>query len=547
MSTGSEDNIERFFRKAVPGGKDADTSFQEEDWRKMERMLDEEASRRAAARVKKLKVAGGLGAGLLLIFSAVFFLARNESIIATETPSADAVTEMQKQEAVVEDRAPSQTEDAKVGVHASEPNDDKVSRNEEEGDGISGEGRGSASSGSHERPEPVSGVTNESTQHITPKERETRDGYKQSHVQPESTRSITALHDEAGKKILTSTAKENIGVSKDADGSEMKETAGKTVSGEMEHPVAGDPSKEGDNVPVQKDDDLNGQKALEDHIVGFNDLPGSATDAASSQQKNASNTVSSREEEVALKGEEEEEEISNELDDNQESRRRGDTTILHDKNWPTSNWSFALVAAPDFSRTGLSRYTTPGSAVGLLVQYQLGKRLIVASGFIRTNKIYWGFGREYHPPEGYWNNKTNGIMPERVDGTCMVLEVPLTIRYNLMEVEKNLLYASAGISSYLMQDENYRYTFENPNPGAASGWKSKGGVSPYWFGVGSFSIGYERMINQRVSLGLEPYLKVPFAGVGWANLSIYSAGVYVNLRYRLLRPGSDRPPPVESR
>ena len=200
-----------------------------------------------------------------------------------------------------------------------------------------------------------------------------------------------------------------------------------------------------------------------------------------------------------------------------------------------SRWNIALSMAPDFSTTSLRNYSSPGSAVGILVGYQLHKRLSINVGLMRSSKRYTGYGNDYQPPYGYWKARTNGVVPNEIYGSCRILEIPLIIQYDILQRNRSRVFAGGGISTYLMSDEQYQYSFSAPNPGADQGWSSEGATSSYPLAIGHVSFGYERQISPRVNVGIEPFLKVPFAGIGWTDIQLFSTGAFVNVRYRLAR------------
>src|SRR5688572_28396003 len=91
MSKKSDDSIERIFRQALT---QYETTFQESDWVKMEKLLNEEAHRRAASRSKRIKGTAHTLTGLTGLIIAVYFLAfRNPSGSIAE--SNNSVNEMQ--------------------------------------------------------------------------------------------------------------------------------------------------------------------------------------------------------------------------------------------------------------------------------------------------------------------------------------------------------------------------------------------------------------------------------------------------------------------
>jgi hypothetical protein len=199
-----------------------------------------------------------------------------------------------------------------------------------------------------------------------------------------------------------------------------------------------------------------------------------------------------------------------------------------------SRWMISLSLAPDFSKTPNSTFDVPVGSIGINVNYQFARRWNISTGISRVDKKYWGYGNEYHPPYGYWSYVTNGEVPDKVEGNCLVLEIPLSVAYNVIETKRSRVFVSVGVSSYLMRSEEYEYTFEDPNPGAAGGW-STDEPSSYWFDIGSLSVGYDFRVSPSVSLGVEPYYKIPFSGMGWADIDMYSTGILFNARYRLVK------------
>lgn len=190
--------------------------------------------------------------------------------------------------------------------------------------------------------------------------------------------------------------------------------------------------------------------------------------------------------------------------------------------------------SPDFSTTSLTKYSKPSGVFGVLVGYRILKRFTVMTGVTKGLKKYEGYGDEYSPPEGYWQYKTNGVVPDEVEGKCGIVEVPIMLQFDILQRPTSRVFLSGGVSSYFMRSENYQYTFNEPNPGAANSWTAKK-PSQYLFRVGHFSAGYDRMIGKNFSVGIEPFLKVPFEGIGWTNINLYSTGAYINLRYTILR------------
>jgi len=207
-------------------------------------------------------------------------------------------------------------------------------------------------------------------------------------------------------------------------------------------------------------------------------------------------------------------------------------------------FSIAVVAAPDFSRTARGGAMGTGDAMGAYLTYQVLPRWGITTGVLYTNKKYWGEGAEYRPPYGYWKALTNGIVPDRIDGTCSMYEVPVAVTFDIVSTRRTRLFASAGMSSYFVRSEEYYYHFDTPNPGAVNGWTGKK-PSTLWFGIGTLSAGLDFKATRTLSLGVEPYFKLPLEGMGWADIDLYSTGVMFAARYHFAKKANKHPPTLQ--
>ena len=196
--------------------------------------------------------------------------------------------------------------------------------------------------------------------------------------------------------------------------------------------------------------------------------------------------------------------------------------------------SLLLSIAPDFSTVAFDYYTDPGQSFGLMVHYHVKRSWSFSAGVVKSFKKYIGDGHDYTPPNGYWRKNTNGIIPETVNGSCNVLEIPVMVQYTITDKGKNRFLVGAGASSYIMLDQAYKYNFEQPNPGAKQGWSSHK-TSTLYFNVINVTAGYEHRIFPGFMMGIEPYLKIPIEGIGWSDLKLYSVGASLTLRYIILK------------
>ncbi len=193
-----------------------------------------------------------------------------------------------------------------------------------------------------------------------------------------------------------------------------------------------------------------------------------------------------------------------------------------------SRWTIGTTLGADWSRIHGTGDKRMGYNAGILVFYNITKRLSVSTGALVTRKMYSALGKDFNPPKHYW---TSYVKLESLDGYCQMIDIPLNIRYDLSAKGNNRWYASAGLSSYLMTSQFYNYYYyNNANQYTEKNWKNNAN-SEYWMGILNLSAGYERILNRKWSLQAEPFLKVPLKGVGFGKMDISTFGTLFTLRY----------------
>jgi hypothetical protein len=118
-----------------------------------------------------------------------------------------------------------------------------------------------------------------------------------------------------------------------------------------------------------------------------------------------------------------------------------------------------------------------------------------------------------------------------VTGSCNMWEIPLNLRYNALNKKTSKVFITAGLSSYLMQKEDYDFHYYTTS-GPVYREKTYTDNENYMFSIVSFSAGFEKQINKKLSLQVEPFFKQPIKGVGFGNIKMNSSGVYLGLRFK---------------
>jgi hypothetical protein len=546
MSKKSDDSIERIFRQALT---QYDTSFRENDWLKMEKMLNDEADRRAAIRSKRIKGTAFTLTGLTGLIIAVYFLAfknpsgsiarLNDSVSETQAAGDlrknGDVKDEDSSAGLLSEGLPQNSTDGKKEIGKVESSDEpRVVAPKSSIEGAPVEKNGSA-----ETAEALDGSPVPLQEKLTTIKKGPSEYDPSNSADPGTAKEINpqqhALTQESSKGEPNTNTTSDIGQDSIAT---IKET--RKVDPTRETFITHEDELTKDAPSVTQSDKItkgNGSQ-LPDAKAGVinsdsiqrttNPLsPGNlGPEFRSPENLTARNAVAQdtlSPEELNVSGK-------------TDSLKNNSSPDAEKKNKikPASRWSIGVVLAPEFSTTSLSRYSTPGESVGLRIGYQISNRFTINTGFIRSTKKYKGEGYDYSPRNpAYWQLRTNGVIPEEIDSRCLVYELPLDIQFDAIQTQKSRVFVSTSISSYFMMSQAYDYTFESPNPGADTGWRSPGSES-YWFSVGMVSAGYERYIHRSLAIGIEPYLKISLSEIGWPNVKLFSTGAYVTLRYKFV-------------
>jgi hypothetical protein len=196
-----------------------------------------------------------------------------------------------------------------------------------------------------------------------------------------------------------------------------------------------------------------------------------------------------------------------------------------------------LLMGPDYTAVGNVPNNQLGNNIGLSLGYYLTKRLSINTGFQYTSKYYWSDGKPFRPrPQQQRVNSMAVSMYapspqiEKVNGRSSFFEIPLTLRYDVYRRDKLTLFVNAGLSSYLLRKQHYTYFFHNGGLGFELQNKNNDHLN-YWFAVGNISAGLEQDLGKGFSFQAEPFVRLPFHGIGVGNLKLNSYGLLFSVRY----------------
>jgi len=201
------------------------------------------------------------------------------------------------------------------------------------------------------------------------------------------------------------------------------------------------------------------------------------------------------------------------------------------KNRP--QFSISVLAASDANAVNSFNHSQTGTNYGIQFSVRLTRKLIISTGAAYAIKPYSASSGSYNS-----SSYNPSIVPTNIQANCKVLDIPLNVSYQLYSKGNNAIALGTGLSSYFMLKENYRFDYS-----AESGWKPYNleirNQNTHLFSVININANYQRRINSKFSLVVQPYMKLPVTGIGNGRVDLKSTGVALGVNWNIgsaLRP-----------
>lgn len=191
----------------------------------------------------------------------------------------------------------------------------------------------------------------------------------------------------------------------------------------------------------------------------------------------------------------------------------------------------ALSAGPDVSFVGDNKMGKMKLLSGAGLAYSIKDRFTIRTGFYTARKVYTAKPQDYKAPPQFYQ-----YYPylEKVDANCKVYEIPIALSYNFGKKGNHHFFVSAAVSTLLMKEEKYNYFYKYSPTGMTyqNDWTIRN-KNKHYFSIGTLSGGYQQAIGKKFTFLAEPYLKVPFSGVGYGKVKLNSGGVMFTVGMKL--------------
>ena len=194
---------------------------------------------------------------------------------------------------------------------------------------------------------------------------------------------------------------------------------------------------------------------------------------------------------------------------------------------PRKKFYLGLVGGMNFTTIKMQEVSEIGSDFGLIAGYKFSKGWSIEAGVLSSKKYYYSDGEYLNNPKIYLPPNTKITA---VQGDCRMIEIPLVLKYDFGFKKSHNWFASAGISSFLMKQEDYAYDYYYTTTGTTQTYsKTYENESKDWAAVMQISAGYMRSIPLGMNLRLEPFIQIPLKGAGYGNLPLTSAGLRLGI------------------
>ena len=188
--------------------------------------------------------------------------------------------------------------------------------------------------------------------------------------------------------------------------------------------------------------------------------------------------------------------------------------------------ALSVLAAPAYNGVNNLNNASLGSDFGLMVSFEVAKNWSLSTGGIYAKKLYDTGYRNYSPTKDIWTES----YPRYVNADCRVLDIPLNISYTFLHLKNTNIGMGSGISSYIMLREDYRFSYRENSSNNPETYQVVN-ENRHWLSVLNLQATFEQRLNSRLSVSLQPYMKIPFKNIGFAGVKLQSFGMAANLSW----------------
>jgi hypothetical protein len=189
-------------------------------------------------------------------------------------------------------------------------------------------------------------------------------------------------------------------------------------------------------------------------------------------------------------------------------------------------FALSFIASPDINSVKGFSQNKVGTNAGLLLTVGVSKKWSISTGAIYADKPYLTDFANYSSAYQFNTNPTS------VTASCIVLDIPINVGYQLYNNGGNKFSLGTGLSSYFMLRENYTFNYAGSYPGGPTSYNIRN-QNKHIMGVLNLNATYQREVSSKFGIAVQPYFKVPLTGIGYGQVNLKSAGVAVGVTWNI--------------
>jgi hypothetical protein len=189
-------------------------------------------------------------------------------------------------------------------------------------------------------------------------------------------------------------------------------------------------------------------------------------------------------------------------------------------------FALSFIASPDVNTVKGFSQNKVGTNVGLMLTMGVLKKWSITTGAVYADKPYMTDFANYATAYKFNTN------PVSVTASCIVLDIPINVGYQVYNGGANKFSVGTGLSSYFMLRENYTYNYAGEYAGGPASYNIRN-KNKHIMGILNLNATYQREISSKFGVAVQPYYKLPLTGIGYGQVNLKSAGVAVGVTWNI--------------
>jgi|GEM_PF-6212286 len=192
-----------------------------------------------------------------------------------------------------------------------------------------------------------------------------------------------------------------------------------------------------------------------------------------------------------------------------------------------SRLEFFVLGSADLTAVSFKQVKQISTGYGVGAAFHLSKKWSISTAFSVSEKLYKGDTNSYKSPINLGNRYTL----TDIDAKCRVFDISLNAQYAFKQGKRGSWFGVAGLSTYIMNQEDYDYTYDYLNMPYKYAYNYSN-ENQHYFSIFNLAVAYRSKLGKNLAWQLSPFVKIPLTGIGYGKVNLYSAGLQASIHFR---------------